>query len=114
FLLSQLTSCYFLHFASIYCTCFANVRVRAKSTQILEFRLVKKPHVSVSRLSATFSCKKSDKRSGVFFVQGEILKSFIERLPKAELHLHIEGTLEPELMFELASRNHVELPFKSP
>ncbi|MGW4818861.1 adenosine deaminase [Streptomyces sp. NPDC004227] len=32
-------------------------------------------------------------------------------LPKAELHLHIEGTLEPELAFELAARNDVELPY---
>jgi adenine deaminase len=32
-------------------------------------------------------------------------------LPKAELHLHIEGTLEPELMFRLAQRNSVELPY---
>lgn len=35
----------------------------------------------------------------------------VRTLPKAELHLHIEGTLEPELMFALADRNGVELPF---
>ncbi|MCJ7518050.1 MAG: hypothetical protein MUO42_00015 [Anaerolineaceae bacterium] len=38
---------------------------------------------------------------------------FIQGLPKVELHLHIEGTLEPELMFELARRNKVEIPFES-
>ena len=38
---------------------------------------------------------------------------FIDGLPKAELHLHIEGTLEPELMFALAKRNGVELPYGS-
>jgi adenosine deaminase len=42
------------------------------------------------------------------------VKSFVQRMPKAELHLHIEGTLEPELMFELASRNRVQIPYKSP
>jgi adenosine deaminase len=42
------------------------------------------------------------------------VKSFIERIPKAELHVHIEGTLEPELMFELASRNGVPLSYKTP
>ena len=41
------------------------------------------------------------------------LETFVRQLPKAELHLHIEGTLEPELMFELATRNGVDLPFDS-
>ncbi len=41
------------------------------------------------------------------------MKSFIEGLPKAELHIHIEGSLEPELMFELAARNNISLPFGS-
>ncbi len=41
------------------------------------------------------------------------LADFARRLPKAELHLHIEGTLEPELMFELARRNDVAIPFAS-
>ena len=39
--------------------------------------------------------------------------AFIGHLPKAELHLHIEGTLEPELKFELAARNGVALPYSS-
>ena len=38
-------------------------------------------------------------------------EEFIQKLPKAELHLHIEGSLEPELMFKLAQRNNVPLPF---
>lgn len=39
--------------------------------------------------------------------------AFIRGMPKAELHLHIEGTLEPELMMALARRNNVTLPFAS-
>jgi adenosine deaminase len=41
------------------------------------------------------------------------LPSFVQLLPKAELHLHLEGTLEPELMFALARRNGVRLPYGS-
>jgi adenosine deaminase len=41
------------------------------------------------------------------------LDAYIAGLPKAELHLHIEGSLEPELMFELARRNKVSIPFDS-
>lgn len=39
------------------------------------------------------------------------MTDFITGLPKAELHLHIEGSLEPELMFDLAKRNKIALPF---
>ncbi|WP_059020038.1 adenosine deaminase [Vibrio coralliirubri] len=42
------------------------------------------------------------------------MDSFIKNLPKVELHLHIEGTLEPELMFQLAKRNNVSIPFETP
>jgi adenosine deaminase len=41
------------------------------------------------------------------------LATFIEGMPKAELHLHLEGTLEPELKVELAARNGLDLPYRS-
>ena len=41
------------------------------------------------------------------------MKTFIHDIPKAELHIHIEGSLEPELMFEISRRNGLSLPFHS-
>ncbi|MEE9297417.1 MAG: adenosine deaminase [Acidimicrobiia bacterium] len=41
------------------------------------------------------------------------MRSFIRKLPKVELHVHIEGTLEPEMMLDLAARNGVALPFST-
>jgi adenosine deaminase len=41
------------------------------------------------------------------------IEQFIDGLPKAELHLHIEGTLEPEMVFALAERNRIALPYAS-
>ncbi len=41
------------------------------------------------------------------------MRRFTESMPKAELHVHVEGTLEPELKFALAPRNGIELPCQS-
>lgn len=41
------------------------------------------------------------------------MKDLITKLPKAELHLHIEGSLEPELMFSLAQKNNIALPYQN-
>ena len=43
----------------------------------------------------------------------EDIAKFIREVPKTELHLHIEGTLEPELMFNLAKRNNIKIPYSN-
>ena len=43
--------------------------------------------------------------------QGWTMKTLIQKLPKIELHLHIEGTLEPEMMFELSKKNNIPIPY---
>src|SRR6185436_10004904 len=54
-------------------------------------------------------------RSGPASSTGPIMpqQELISRLPKCELHIHIEGSLEPELLFALAQRNGIALPFES-
>lgn len=46
-------------------------------------------------------------------LEGDAFQAWVWQLPKAELHLHIEGSLEPELMFQLAQRNRIPLRFSS-
>jgi adenosine deaminase len=42
------------------------------------------------------------------------MSNFIDQMPKAELHVHLEGTLEPDLSFALAKKNGIELPYETP
>lgn len=41
------------------------------------------------------------------------MEDFVQQIPKAELHLHVDGSLEPELLWTLSQRNHVTIPYKS-
>jgi adenosine deaminase len=65
-----------------------------------------KPSRVLARSSTTLS-------SFADFSQDAAGAEFCQGLPKAELHLHIEGSLEPELMMRLAQRNKVDIPYKT-
>lgn len=69
------------------------------------FILIKIP--SMPRRSGTPAPARPRKRAP------RTLRAFAEGIPKCELHLHIEGTLEPRQMFQLAERNKVKLKFRS-
>ncbi|MFT6916850.1 MAG: adenosine deaminase [Motiliproteus sp.] len=48
-----------------------------------------------------------------FYYKDFQMKNFIAKLPKIELHLHIEGTLEPQMMLDLSQKNKIKLPYKN-
>ena len=56
--------------------------------------------------------RRDARREGESMVSSD-LEQFICHLPKAELHMHIEGALEPELMFQIARRNRIALRFQT-
>jgi len=69
--------------------------------------------VDATEPATTASVGRADKVACNTLIRMTDLASFIREVPKAELHLHIEGTLEPEQMFAFGKRNKVDIPFKS-
>ena len=83
---------------------------------------IKKSGLTADKISTLISIPKFNKyfeketdKGKFYFIKTQSQSIFVEELlikiiPKAELHIHIEGSMEPELMFKLAKRNHIHLP----
>lgn len=72
--------------------------------------------IGINFLSKNYLLKSgNEKLSAVInsFIGKKHIDLYIQQIPKAELHLHIEGTLEPEMLFDLAKKNHVKINYNS-
>ena len=68
---------------------------------------------AADRLIMSIFAANAGKRNNRRAHMSAVTRDWLNALPKVELHLHLEGTLEPALMFDLARRNNIQLPFDS-
>src|SRR6266540_145960 len=83
-------------------------RIAAIRRRVGERRALMRFSPGTSRLAYSVPVRRLKSRESM-----PSLRSLITTMPKAELHMHLEGSLEPEMMFRLAARNGVALPYRS-